>query len=140
MTTQAMIAGTFTNVANGGRLNTTDGAGSFRVTYSVLNDPVASRNVVLSDFQPSATAVATPVITPPGGSYRNHVEVYLSDATPGATIYYTINGSDPTTSSRRFTGSPIKLKVKGGFVVRAKAFKTGMTPSSTAVAVFSIHR
>ena len=53
-TTQQILAGSFSNVMNGGRLQTDDGAGSFQVTYNVLNDPIASRNVVLSDFQPTA--------------------------------------------------------------------------------------
>ena len=39
------ITGAFTNVASGGRLTTTDGFGSFRVTYAGANA------VVLSDFQ-----------------------------------------------------------------------------------------
>jgi fibronectin-binding autotransporter adhesin len=53
VTTQQILAGAFTNVANGGRLNTADGGGSFQVTYNVLNDPLASRNVILSNFQPT---------------------------------------------------------------------------------------
>ena len=58
VTTQQILAGSFGNVMNGGRLQTDDGAGSFQVTYNVLNDPIASRNVVLSDFQPSASPPA----------------------------------------------------------------------------------
>jgi hypothetical protein len=46
ITTQSMLAGAFTNVANGGRLNTSDGSGSFVVNYS-------GNNVVLSSFGPA---------------------------------------------------------------------------------------
>jgi hypothetical protein len=46
VTTQAAIAGRFANVPNGGRVNTTDGSGSFRVVHS-------GSNVVLSNFGPA---------------------------------------------------------------------------------------
>ena len=49
---QAPIVGSFRNVANGQRLNTVDGGGSFVVNYgpNTTSDPTA---VVLSDFQPN---------------------------------------------------------------------------------------
>jgi hypothetical protein len=46
------LSGAFTNVASGGRLTTTDGLGSFRVTYAGANA------VVLSDFQSGLTLTA----------------------------------------------------------------------------------
>jgi hypothetical protein len=45
ISTQSMLAGAFTNVANGARLNTSDDAASFVVNYS-------GNNVVLSNFGP----------------------------------------------------------------------------------------
>jgi hypothetical protein len=45
ITTQAPLEGAFTNVASNGRLNTTDGAGSFQVSYT-------GSNVVLSNYGP----------------------------------------------------------------------------------------
>ncbi len=50
ITTLAPLAGNFTNVNSGARLNTADGIGSFEVTYSGAND------VVLSRFGPAVTA------------------------------------------------------------------------------------
>ncbi|MFL6541579.1 MAG: hypothetical protein ACJ8I9_00290 [Chthoniobacterales bacterium] len=44
--TQTPIPGSFLNAPSGSRLNTTDGSGSFLVTYA------GSNNVVLSDFGP----------------------------------------------------------------------------------------
>jgi hypothetical protein len=44
LNTQTMLDGAFTNVKSGGRMNTAEGAGSFKVTYN------GASNVILSNF------------------------------------------------------------------------------------------
>jgi Chitobiase/beta-hexosaminidase C-terminal domain len=75
--------------------------------------------------------VAAPVFTPPGGA-SVPVSVTITDATPGAVIYYTLDGSLPTQSSTLYTG-PAPLA--SASVLRAAAFTNGWTPS-VAVAAF----
>jgi hypothetical protein len=91
VTTQNILAGSFSNAPNGGRLNTADGGGSFKVTYNVLNDPVDSRNVVLSDFQPSASPTPCVNVQP-----RISVNVSPSQVSKGghATFTVFINGTN----------------------------------------------
>ncbi|MEP6955479.1 MAG: hypothetical protein ABI883_01535 [Chthoniobacterales bacterium] len=48
---QSAIDGSFSNVPSGGRLQITNGAGSFVVTYRVINNAALSMNVTLSNFQ-----------------------------------------------------------------------------------------
>jgi predicted phage tail protein len=79
--------------------------------------------------------VATPVINPNGGSFSGPVTVTLSDATNGATIRYTLDGSDPTTGSTAYAGS---FAVSVSAVVKARAFATGMSDSPVAAASFTI--
>ncbi|MGA7830605.1 MAG: protease pro-enzyme activation domain-containing protein [Terracidiphilus sp.] len=50
------------------------------------------------------TPPAAPIFNVPSGSYSSAQSVTISDATPGATIYYTTDGTTPTTSSTKYTG------------------------------------
>ena len=54
---------------------------------------------------PPPQIVATPSVSPDGGEFRRRVMVTLTDVTPGTTIYYTLDGSDPTTTSLPYLGA-----------------------------------
>jgi hypothetical protein len=74
-------------------------------------------------------AAATPTFSPAGGSYASTQTVTISDSTTGATIYYTTDGSAPTTSSTPYT---IPITVSTSATVNAIA--AGSNYSSSAVA------
>ena len=79
--------------------------------------------------------VATPALSPAGGTYTSAQSVTISDSTPGATIYYTTNGSTPTTSSTPYTGP---ITVSATETLQAMAAATGDTNSSVASATYTI--
>lgn len=79
-----------------------------------------------------ATA-ATPSITPNGGSFSGSVKVTLKTPTPGAVIYYTVDGTTPTTDSLQYAG-PFVLTANA--IVKAFAVKSGYNDSSVASAAF----
>ncbi|HEU0047142.1 MAG TPA: chitobiase/beta-hexosaminidase C-terminal domain-containing protein, partial [Nitrososphaera sp.] len=81
-----------------------------------------------------ALVVATPTITPNGGSFSSSVSVSLQSATSGSAIYYTTDGSTPTQSSSLYTNA---MTITSSATVNAKAFKSGYNPSAVASASFT---
>jgi Chitobiase/beta-hexosaminidase C-terminal domain len=80
-------------------------------------------------------AVATPTFTPAAGAYTSAQSVTISDAISGATIYYTTNGSTPTTSSTKYSGP---ITVSSTETLEAIAVATGETNSAVASAAYTI--
>ena len=52
----------------------------------------------------SQLVAATPTISPDAGSYASEQTATITDATPGVTIYYTTDGSTPTTAGNIYSG------------------------------------
>ncbi|MEG1555520.1 MAG: chitobiase/beta-hexosaminidase C-terminal domain-containing protein, partial [Bacteroidales bacterium] len=80
------------------------------------------------------TAVSTPVITPISGTYYEPQLVTMTCATDGAIIRYTTDGTIPTNTATEYTQS---FSVSSNSVIKAKAFKAGLTESNVAVSTIS---
>jgi hypothetical protein len=106
-------------------------AGPFAVGVSGTVRAVAFAN---GEVGPETTAdfvirPLAPVISPDGGTFVGSTTVELS-AEVGAQIYYTLDGSEPTTGSSLYAG-PFAVEVSG--TVRAVAFANGeVGPETTA--------
>ena len=101
---------------------------------------------VAADFNNSGVASATYTIAPvaaaptfsiAAGSYTSPQQVGLSDTVSGATIYYTTDGSTPTTKSSVYKGAPIT--VSKSVTINALAVASGYVNSSVASATYSIN-
>ncbi|MDP2174237.1 MAG: chitobiase/beta-hexosaminidase C-terminal domain-containing protein, partial [Candidatus Cloacimonadaceae bacterium] len=79
-------------------------------------------------------ATALPVFNPPAGVYSSPQNVAISCPTPGAVIYYTTNGSNPTLSSPQYT-APIPVSTTTTIKAIAKAPQ--LDPSQIVTAVYS---
>jgi uncharacterized repeat protein (TIGR03806 family) len=84
---------------------------------------------------PGRAVVDPPQISPAAGTYSKPVEVSLKVGEPGADIRYTVDGSAPTATDMKYE-KPIE--VTGPTVVRARAFKDGLTRSIASEAVFIV--
>jgi hypothetical protein len=80
--------------------------------------------------------VVAPVIKPASGIYRTGKQVTITDATPGAAIYYTTDGSKPSaTNGTQYAGA---FTISQSEIVKAIAVKTGYTSSSIVTANYTI--
>jgi hypothetical protein len=84
-------------------------------------------------YQASATVATTPTISPASGSYSGPQTVTFADSTTGANLYYTTDGSTPTSASTRYTGAFMAAMPA---TVKVIATGTGMQSSGIASAVY----
>jgi len=77
---------------------------------------------------------APPVVNPNGGTFASAQEITLATSTPNSVVYYTTDGSTPSTSSAKYS-VPIKLSnPKSPSLITIKAVAAaGGTSSTTAV-------
>ncbi len=118
----------------------TDWSGKyFKIVYNVSVSGNTNRFVqfVKAEFYKESggqQSVATPTFSPAAGTYTSAQNVTISCTTTGATIYYTTDGTAPTTSSAVYS-SPIAISTTT--TVKAMGVKAGMSNSSVATAVYN---
>ena len=119
----------FTNWKQGSTVVSTSASYTFTVT---------ANRALVATFAVVPPTVAQPILSPNGGTFFNKVKVTLSDSTSGAKIYYTTNGTTPTTSSKKY-GNPFTLNTRGATItVKTIATKGGYNNSAIASASFTI--
>ena len=107
------------------KLNITFTDGTTVLNASIMNALQSKINEIIDKVNGGETpeTVAKPVISISGTTAT------ISCSTSGATIYYTLNGNTPTTSSTQYS-SPITLS--GACTIKAIAVKSGMNNSEAA--------
>jgi alpha-tubulin suppressor-like RCC1 family protein len=88
-----------------------------------------SSAVATATYTINNAAVAAPSLSTASGFYTTTRSVTVTDATSGAEIRYTTNGVNPTTSDT-LIASGAAINVDRAMVLKAAAFKAGMTPSA----------
>lgn len=83
----------------------------------------------------TTAAAATPTFSPAAGTYATAQTVSISCSTPSSTIYYTTDGSTPTTASTVYTTA---ITVSASEIVQAIATAAGFVQSSVGSAAYTI--
>jgi hypothetical protein len=114
-------------------------AGKATGTYPVMITASGGGRVHTAQILVQVLSVAAPVFSPAAGTYKVQESVTLADATPGAAIYYTTNGSTPTTSSTPYAGAiTVSATAPLTQTIQAIAVVSGSAPSSVASATYVI--
>ncbi len=106
--------------------------------YTSINNNIKGQNIVFYKKVSSGSTTETcaaPTFSPAAGTYYEPQSVTLSCTTPGSTIYYTTDGSNPTTSSAEYSSA---ITVSETTTIKAIATADGMETSSIATAAYTI--
>lgn len=90
--------------------------------------------VAEATFTKVVPTAATPTITPNGGNFEESVEVSLACETADASIYYTLDGTEPTAESTLYAEA---FTLTATTTVKAIAVKEGLANSAVAEATFT---
>ena len=104
-------------------------------TFTVIGTDNAGNRITKTVLYTVDPATATPVFSLKTGTYTGSQQVSVTDATAGAIIYYTTNGSTPTRSSRVYS-SPITINSTS--TLKARAIATNDAWSAVKTAIYTI--
>jgi len=119
------------------QLNLSPSGTSAVFVIAIAVAPNYGQSGVASVYYYYVPGVAEPLISPPTGTYTSPQTAMITDATPGATIYYTTNGSTPNRSSAVYS-STSPISVTSTEVIKALAVAPGDLTSPEAVATYNI--
>ncbi|MBR6770885.1 MAG: chitobiase/beta-hexosaminidase C-terminal domain-containing protein, partial [Lachnospiraceae bacterium] len=111
------------------------------VKAQMNNSQVATAEYIINipsqpDQPDEVEMVEMPVFSPKGGTYTAAQTVTIKTATQGAVIYYTEDGSVPTTSSKVYSKA---ITVDKNMTLKAIAVKKGMENSQVVTAKYIIN-
>jgi hypothetical protein len=111
-------------------VSSTETIEAIAVAAGYTNSVVASGTYTIN-----LAAAASPVFSPTAATYTSTQSVTIADSTTGATIYYTTNGTTPTTSSTLYNGA---ITVSTTETIEAIAVASGYSNSAVASATYTI--
>ena len=102
-------------------------------------DPLSAARAMMAEATGGSALTPEPVILPAARVFdaAESLRVEIRPPSPGATVRYTLDGTEPTAQSTRYTGT---FSVGGNVTVSARAFGPSGFPSFTASRTYSAVR
>jgi hypothetical protein len=110
----------------------TNGISAVVLSTSGPTDPNLPGKVSYFNELTVADQARMPIMNPAGGPLTNGQLVSISTATPGASIRYTLDGSEPSPTNGLVYSAPLLLNPVRPIRVSALAYKAGMVDSPVA--------
>jgi hypothetical protein len=123
------------NISYGANTSSSPLQGTITVTAPGATGSPITINVTQAGTQ--ASTAAQPSFSPNGGTSDTAQTVVVASTTPGSTIYYTTDGSIPTSSSPSIVSGGT-ITVSASETVTAIASASGFNPSAPSSATFTI--
>ena len=95
----------------------------------------AQKEVDVFGLLAGETQAVAPVFSPAAGAYSAGVQVTITSGTPGASIFYTTDGSNPTSGSTLYSGP---VTVTDTTTINAIAISEGFLQSTVSSATYTI--
>ena len=113
-------------------------SGAVKLTVNTTTNSAYVVSVAITHEESAPSSVAKPTFNLVGGTYHEKESIELTCETADATIYYTLDGSTPTSASTKYeAASPIKLDADGTYTIKAIAIKDA-EQSAVAIATYII--
>lgn len=108
--------------------------GVVTIAFSSCNKPTYIKKIEIY-YEGNTPQCATPTFSPAAGTFYASQNVEISCSTEGATIHYTTDGSNPTTSSSTYSSA---ISVSSTTTIKAIAVKSSYENSDIATATYTI--
>lgn len=105
----------------------------YALVITGTSKPRVTLNTIVIEKE-STSSVATPTFSPTPGKYTQAQDVTIDCVTPGASIYYTINESEPSEHSTLYNGA---INISSTTTLKAIAINNGES-SAVATATYTI--
>ena len=116
---------------------TTVGSKNLVISISASENSVYCEQVTITYEKGGSTSTCSaPTFSPAAGTYTSAQNVTIACATDGATIYYTTDGSDPTTNSSVYSAA---IPVSSTTTIKAMAALSGYNNSPVAEATYTVN-
>jgi hypothetical protein len=119
-------------VADGAHISTSTAG---MQTFAVIATDNAGNTLTKSVAYNIVPPAATPLFSLKAGTYSATQTVSITDASANATIYYTVDGTTPTTSSPQYGGT---ITVSSTETLKADAYAPGFARSAVRTASYTI--